>query len=215
MSGQIVVPMSETRSEVMQACQGGEARIETMLESWIAHIPQESQEILTMLALSCDDSKEKPSLEGVATEHPYLIKAGTEGSAAAIDPSSFESGPLNNVEWKTKDSVPVEATMEIASQVASLNHSGKAVVNAVVSTALKYLENAKKEPWTPKFRSFKLGNKIVDRITQVERALDLICSLGLYVYPSEADFMVCIPLAKDLNKMEKEMKDVLEKYPPA
>lgn len=43
MSGQIVVPMSETRGEVMQACQGGDDLVEKMLESWIAQIPQESQ----------------------------------------------------------------------------------------------------------------------------------------------------------------------------
>jgi hypothetical protein len=43
MSGQIVVPMSESRAEVMQACQGGDDRIEEMLQSWIARIPQESQ----------------------------------------------------------------------------------------------------------------------------------------------------------------------------
>jgi hypothetical protein len=43
MSGQIVIPMSETRGEVMKACQGGDDRIEVMLQSWIARIPQESQ----------------------------------------------------------------------------------------------------------------------------------------------------------------------------
>jgi hypothetical protein len=42
MSGQIVVSMSESRAEVMQACQGGDDRIEEMFKSWIARIPRES-----------------------------------------------------------------------------------------------------------------------------------------------------------------------------
>lgn len=253
MSGQIVVPISQSRAEVMQACRGGDERVQELLHSWIAQIPPESQEIMAMLELSCDDNTNGDVKE---KEHPYLTRRtpqnevtnasvrdpsemikemfgklvadGFEPNAAAAQaiqavaeqqkhatkaPSSFETGPLNDVEWQETEGTSTRSTEEVASNVVLLNDSGNSSVHAVVSNVMKYLENAKREPWTPKFRSFRLSNKIVDRITRIQGALDLLCSLGLCIYPTESDFMACIPLSMDLAEMEKAMVDVLAKFP--
>ena len=241
-TGQIVVPASDTRREVMQACQRGDEGIEEMLDTWIARTPSESQEILTMLELSCQDNDEKAVDSANATVHPYLTRSeeskesvqdpavliketfaklvseGAEPNAAAAkaiqlvaeaqqkSSSTTNPGPLSDIEWKSLDS---RGTSDAASLVSEMNETNKDGVQTVLTTTLKYLENAKCEPWTPKFRSFKLSNKIVDRMTRVEGALDLICSLGLYIYPTETDFMACIPLSANLNEMEASMKALL------
>jgi len=247
-SGQIVVPASESRREVMQACQRGDEGIEEMLDSWITRIPQESQEILAMLELSCEDNDGKAEVQGNnSKEHPYLTKSGDHTKSSIKDPAvliketfaklvaegaepnvaaaraiqmvaeqqqsgaaakTLEPGPLNDIAWKSTDR-PILASKDMASLVSTTDASNKEAVQTVLSTILKYLENAKKEPWTPKFRSFKLSNKIVDRITRSEGALDLLCSLGLYVYPTDTDFMACIPLSADLDELEASMKKLL------
>lgn len=250
MSGNIVVPASDSRREVMQACQRGDDGIEDMLESWIARTPQESQEILAMLELSCADDNDGDAKDknGNDKEHPYLVKSvdtpaspakdtaamvkeafaklvaqGVEPNVAAAKAiqlvaeqqksggtsSSLEPGPLNEIEWKLVETTSASSPKDFTSIVTNLNEFNKDATEQVISTALKYLQNARKEPWTPKFRSFKLSNKIVDRITRFEGALDLLYSLGLYMYPTESDFMLCIPLSADLDVMEGEWKKLL------
>jgi hypothetical protein len=117
--------------------------------------------------------------------------------------TSFEPGPLNDIDWKSIESGDKVSSTDLASEI------NKDELQTVLKTILKYLENAKKEPWTPRFRSFKLSNKIVDRITRVEGALDLVCSLGMYIYPVETDFMACIPLSINLDEMEASIKDLM------
>jgi hypothetical protein len=167
-----------------------------------------------MLELSFDETTDNVnSGDNSNKDNPYLTRPTSEVGRGGVEMISAEPGPLNSLSWKAIEKPMGESANDIATQVAKLNASGNAAVHGVVGTALKYLENAKREPWTAKFRSFKLSNKIVDRITKVERSLDLLCSLGLYVYASESDFMVCIPVAGDLEEMEKDMKDLLAAFP--
>jgi hypothetical protein len=126
--------------------------------------------------------------------------------------TSFDPGPLNGIAWKSMNSIDIPSTEELALSVVSWNNSGKTVVHTVVSTAQKYLENVIREPWTPRFRSFKLSNKVVDHITRVEGALELICSLGLYIYPTETDFLACIPLSADLDQLKEAMSGLLSRF---
>ena len=247
MSGHVVVPKEETRRDVMQACQRGDDGIEEMLDSWIARIPQESQEILAMLELTCEDNDGEDASDS-GKEHHYFTKR-EESTEPAQDPAvlikesfakfvaeglepnvaaakaiqmvaeqkksnttaSLDPGPLNDVAWKSIDQT-ISSSSEATSCVATLNESNNAALQTVLSTALKYVENVKREPWTPKFRSFKLSNKIVDRATRIEGALDLLCSLGIYIYSTETDFMACIPLSTDLHQMETSMKALLSEF---
>jgi hypothetical protein len=141
------------------------------------------------------------------------IQMIAEQKKNATKTPSLDSGPLNDIAWKLMENMDAPpSTEKFASSVISWNDSGKAALHTVVSTAQKYLENATREPWNPRFRSFKLSNKVVDRITRVEGALELVCSLGLYMYPTETDFFVCIPLSTDLDQMKEAMSHLLSTF---
>jgi hypothetical protein len=245
-SGQIVVPASQSRQEVMTACRGGDLSIDTMLASWLERTPPESLEILSMLELSCQEdtlkkgsgndkispylvrkkptrSKTKPDTAARVKEiFTKLVQEGSEPTAAAAKAiemvaadqkkaasPKLDPGPLNGK--AARAGPPLQEVISVDEAVAqvvewnSVDH-----VRTVLSTAVKYLTNTKKEPWTPKFRTFKLSNKVADQITRVEAGLRLLESLGFEVYGTSQDFMATIPLAADLDAMEKQINDLLE-----
>jgi hypothetical protein len=140
------------------------------------------------------------------------IQMVAEQKKNATNTPSFDAGPLDDISWKAMENTEAQTTEQVASRLVSWNDSGKAALHSVVTTAQKYLENASREPWTPRFRNFKLSNKVVDRITRVEGGLELVCSLGLYIYPTETDFFVCIPLSTDLDQMKEAMSTLLSTF---
>jgi hypothetical protein len=140
------------------------------------------------------------------------IQMVAEQKKNATKTPSFDAGPLNNIAWKTMESTKALTTEQVASHLISWNDSGNVALHDVVTAAQKYLENASREPWTPRFRSFRLSNKVVDRITRVEGALELVCSLGLYIYSTETDFFVCIPLSTDFDQMKEAMSNLLSTF---
>lgn len=79
----------------------------------------------------------------------------------------------------------------------------------VIKTAKKYLDNVQKEPFTSKFRRFKLSNKVFDRIVRVPGGIDQIIALGFAVYITDTDFMASIPLGANLKTMEDAMDKLL------
>jgi len=79
----------------------------------------------------------------------------------------------------------------------------------IAETAKKYLDNAKKDPYTNRFRRFKLSNKIFDRIV-VSGGLDIITNWGFAVYRTDTDFYASIPLAADLESIELSIDRVLD-----
>jgi hypothetical protein len=144
------------------------------------------------------------------------IKMVAEEQKTASTTKSYGPGSLSGLALEPSDVVETTAaTTTVDKAIANITAwnapDGKDALQAVVSTAQKYVENARKEPWNPKFRIMKLGNKVVDRIVRVEGGLGLLLSLGLYVYPSEQDMMACIPLSVDLDGLYAEMEKILEK----
>jgi thiol-disulfide isomerase/thioredoxin len=143
---------------------------------------------------------------------------------------TFGVGPLDNVEWstavytlsgkhedatfrtKSKDKVAVEMESSDAvgtciGRIQSLYPSGNdAVVPGIKDTLSKYLVNAIRDPSNPKYRSMKLSNKFVDRISRVQGGLELVTALGLQMYPTSQDFCVCIPLHVNLDKLKVEVE---------
>lgn len=245
-SGQIVIPASQSRQEVMTGCRGGDLSIDTMLASWLEQTPPESLEILSMLELSCQEDtlkkgsgndkispylvREKPieskakadTAARVKEIFTKLVQEGSEPTAAAAKAigtvaaeqkkpasSKLEHGPLNGKAARigppSQEAISVDEAVAQAVEWNSVDQ-----VRTVLSTAVKYLTNTKKEPWTPKFRTFKLSNKVADRITRVEAGLRLLETLGFEVYGTSQDFMATIPLAADLDTMEKQINDLLE-----
>lgn len=70
---------------------------------------------------------------------------------------------------------------------------------------IKYIENARRNPSCPKYRSVRLSNKVFDRITSSEQGVDFIMRCGFQVYFSGLDYVASIPLAANLEEMLREI----------
>jgi hypothetical protein len=262
-SGQIVVNANQSRGEVVQACQGGDEKIERMWKNWLTRVPAETSEILSMLELSCQDDHDDPTADSneddqVQSDHPYLIRTvepatdavpttmdpaervkqifaelvqgGVQANAAAAKaiqqvadeqktrndqanmPRVLEAGPLDQLA-KRVDVPPLtraELLQHAMQNISDWNESGSEAARTVLTTAMKYVDNARKEPWTTKYRSIKLSNKVADRICNVHGGLDLIRILGFNISGTSQDFMASIPLVADLEAMQVDMDGLLE-----
>jgi hypothetical protein len=208
-SGQVVVPSSQSRQEVANACRSGEPGIESLLESWLSRVPASTHELLSMLELSTleetnrtedkTDWDDIPYLRRVSASAPSrnertaggdlpsiikmhferLVNAGHDPNTAAATALKLAADAPNDGAAMTK--IPgaldgkacysgpprPENSLKNAFGKAIDWNSASAVADAL-STAHKYLKNAAKEPWEPKYRSFKLSNKVADTVTRVE-----------------------------------------------
>lgn len=232
MTGQIIVPANQSRGEVMQACNQGEERIEALLSSWLDRVPTESKEMLAMLELSCavdtlkPDETEIPYLisdpsnqdinskeqiaEKVKAKFAQLVKEGmspNEAAAKAIAVVSSDStgglgpGPLSGC-LKSSSLTEKDITPKTPLRKLHTRADGIANVRSILETLLKYVENLQGTPWNPKFRVFKLSNKIADRITRIPGGIDLIRSLGIECYLTDQDAYANIPVNVDLNDLK-------------
>ena len=92
-----------------------------------------------------------------------------------------------------------------------LEEGGVDLVVQLCQSMLKYLNNAAKEPWTNKYRSFKLSNKVADQITRVEGGVGLLQDIGFEVHSSpRQDFKATIPVGADLDAMTERLTHLLE-----
>ncbi|KAI2498344.1 Transglutaminase protease [Fragilaria crotonensis] len=98
---------------------------------------------------------------------------------------------------------------ELVARVKASNPYSEDIAQLIVRHLSVFLDNAAREPWNPKYRSMKLSNKVVDKITRVEGTLDLICRLGMSVMPTCQDFLVTIPLAADLDRIRTGVSSAL------
>jgi hypothetical protein len=66
---------------------------------------------------------------------------------------------------------------------------------------IKYVDNARRDPSCPKYRSIRLSNKVFDRITSSDQGIDFIMQCGFQVYITDVDYVASIPLAANLEEM--------------
>ena len=206
MSGQVVVPADASRGEVSQACSRGDSGLEALLQSWRSRIPPESQEILTMLELSCADDRVAPDSNETppAPVNPYLVRKEKLSYSGTASEAVWEPGPLNGKAKRFPDPTTSEQIQQDRPGMLSDDD-----IQAALGTALKYLENAQTTPWSPKFRTFKLGNKVADRITRITGGVDLIRSVGFDIQGTSQDFVATIPLIADLDQMHTRITSLM------
>jgi hypothetical protein len=233
MSGEVIVNASSSRGEVTNACNRGDAGIESLFQSWLDRVPSESRELLTSLEFSCIADTEQEE-----TTHPYLLRSSSEESAKedtksliktkfaelvaqGMSPNeaaakaitmvtnreSLAAGPLNETFETTSD---VASSTESCAKTMLATENGRAQVNAVLDVALKYLEKARESPWTAKYRTFKLSNKFADGVSRIDMGLELIRSLGFQVIATSQDFCGNIPVGADLDAMHAKAKQLRE-----
>jgi nucleoredoxin len=242
-SGQVVVPASHSRQEVVNACGGGEHRIEAMLESWLSRAPVSTQELLSMLELSTQEEQKQDLID--PDDIPYLKRIGAAVNGnhnghkqadltarikmhfdrlvhSGHDPNSAAATALKLVgdgaknpglfDGRASYQGPLRSSQDVEKllrQIVEWNVASS--VSDVLSTAQKYLKNSVREPWEPKFRSFKLSNKVADVVTRIEGGWALLETLGFEVSATSQDFMANIPVAADLTTMNKSITQVMEK----
>ena len=96
--------------------------------------------------------------------------------------------------------------------MCQLNAGDKTKVANVLSTAKKYVANVQKNPSNPRFRNFRLSNKVFDRITSTPGSIGLLKSLGFVIFHSDADFVTSIPLSVDLTLMGSVFDNLMKLY---
>jgi hypothetical protein len=237
-SGQVVVPANQSRQEVSMASRGGDQAIESLLESWLSRVPASTQELISMLELSThadanqiekrdpndndylkrstNNSTTKPMEARIKLQFEKLVKSGHEPNAAAAaalkyiadNPNDIDPGPLDGIATYTGRPRNQDA-VERATAAAIAWNSCSSALQEVFGTALKYLKNASKQPWEPKYRSFKLSNKIADSVTRVEGGWGLLRALGFEVVATNQDFRANIPLSSDLAIMEESILTIM------
>jgi len=250
LSGQIVVPNTETRQQLMQACSRGDDGIKAMFQNqWLERCPVESKQMLELLAVSCRDAAngEKESYGDSAVLRSHLIRKESEEKRARMaslieqlvedgmehdealemaqqvedvsaevgsgPESQLEVGAMNGILTSKKLDEPLQihaSPSEWAAKIA--NDAGREQLAVVLSTAMKYLNNCIKSPWTPTFRSFRLSFKVADRITRVFGGLQLLQSLGFTVNGTYEDFVANIPIQADLDAMHEAIEGLLQQY---
>ena len=202
LSGRIVASAEQARTEVSRACARGDTAVEELFaQTWLGRLPTESVELFRLLELSAREAEEgnRGAQETVDTREAYLT-----AGAPQIDKKDGDTSAVRNLDHGVAGEADATAKDNIAASARNAD------IRAILATMLKYLDNTVREPWNPKFRQFKMSNKIVDEATSREGAIDLICSFGMTVAPTAEDFMVTIPLASNLDAMQSAMARAME-----
>lgn len=101
---------------------------------------------------------------------------------------------------------------KVVNNFYQMNSDDKDKVIAVLSTARRYVANVQKDPANPKFRNFRLSNKVFDKITSNAGSMELLKALNFSVFHSDIDFMASIPLSSDLKLLDKVLDKLLKQY---
>ena len=251
LSGQVVVPGTETRQQVMQACSRGDEAIKSMFQNeWLVRCPLESTQMIDLLAMSCSEvsdnkhivcgdsdvlrshlirkeweekkAKMKTLIEELVAdgmEHAEAeemalqvekVSAAEDDSLSALE---LKAGPLTGIFFSAKLNGPSQFILppsQLASRIA--NNGGNDQLVSVLTTALKYLSNCRKEPWNASFRSFGLSFRVADRITRVFGGLRLLRSIGFAMHGTLEDFVATVPIYADIEALHKSLECLLQQY---
>ena len=140
-----------------------------------------------------------------------IKQATLQQSNPQLDPGSIvgESKIETHFDPAAKANFSVEKT---ADNIYRMNSDDKDKVVAVLSTAQKYVANVQKDPTNPRFRNFRLSNKVFDKITANAGSTELLKSLNFSVFHSDVDFVASIPLSVDLELLGKVLDKILKTY---
>jgi len=236
MSGEVVVSKEDSRGEVTAACRGGNVSIERMLMSdWLKRIPPESQMIMETLAMSCKDEAKNGNTKIVPNQYLERVHSNSSnndtntevGDASqrikvvfnelvsnGLQPNAAAVQAINQVGKEQGRTAELSAStltgkVEIIQSGVKEETVRRVRNKTVVQTAKQYLDNVRKNPYTPRFRSFKMSNKIFDRITSSTDGIEDVLSLGFSMYTNDTDFMASIPLGADLEGMNEDIENLL------
>ena len=152
-----------------------------------------------------------------------LVGKGMQPNAAAAEaikqattehncPTKLEEGTVQGTSKKSILEVSSVTVKETAEMICKLNGGDKSKLATVLSTAKKYVANVQKDPTNPRFRNFRLSNKVFDKITSNLGGIELLMSLGFSMFHSDVDFVASIPLSADLTMMGLVLDNLLKEH---
>jgi len=174
-----------------------------------------------------DDAKTDPKNNSAARVKEIfsrLVSEGMEPNGAAAEaikqataeqknPSvttKLEEGKLCGTMEKCAVKTDSNVIKSMAEKMRQLHAGDKSKMEIVLSTAKKYVSNVQKDPSNPRFRCFRLSNKVFDRITSTPGSIELLKSIGFAFFPSDVDFVANIPLTVDLVLMGDVFDNLLK-----
>ena len=238
-SGQVVVPAEQSRNDIIQTFSNYDSIRHLIQNTWMNQIPEESQMIYETLALSCqeddekDDTNKEPNPYLILETSPsspmdekkkqdpsqriqeLFIKLtqtdGMEPNAAAAKAIQI----LSQEQQKQESTTPKLSAGNLTSITKDNNHennesSTEEVETEVAKIILKYVNNARKHPNTPKFRSIKVSNKVFDRVMAMPGGIVQLLNSGhIQLYHTQTDFYATIPLDADLEEIHKRLSSIV------
>jgi Thioredoxin-like len=238
MSGQVVVSTADSRAEVVNACNRGDDAIQAMFSSWMDRLPTETKELASMLALSVIDDKATspppPPSRSQDRMSEYVCRSSaidSKNDAAAEVQRKFKQlvddhGMSPNAAAARAISIVAEQSSHIFVELEGVREASangrpaesfrshlrgterSAATNVAVTTALKYFKNVQNEPWNPKFRHFKISNRIADRLFPVLEAATR--SSTVEVVASGSEYTVSIPLFVSVDEVVTELRLIVD-----
>ena len=120
---------------------------------------------------------------------------------AAGAAAELPRGPLHDLPWRCsgRDGDPPPPPPPPSSSPDA------AQVRQVTSTAGRYLANAAGSPSNPRYRRFRMGNRVSDRIAAVPGGVALLERAGFRLHWGPSDLYASIPLAADLGAMQRAL----------
>lgn len=234
MSDQVVVSTADSRAEVVNACNRGDDAIEAMFTSWIDRLPTETKELSAMLTLSVIEDKlaspRPPPSHSQGQVSEYVRRSNVmepkkdttaevqrkfkqlmddydlSPNVAAARTISIVVGQSSHILFEL-ESVKVAKSPEESFRSHFQGLKPLEETRTALSTALKYMENVQKEPWNPKFRQFKLSNKVADRLFPLLEAAAR--SSTMETVASGSEYTVSIPIFVHLAEVVKELRLLL------
>lgn len=141
--------------------------------------------------------------------------------ATGMNPNSAAAEAINQATTEQKDPCVSElkaGTLAGTSEVrvayamnAKLCELNRNDIITILTTAKRYLTNVQKDQSNPRFRNFRLGNKVFDQITSIPGGIAFLTDLGFSVFHSDDDFIASIPLTVDLAAMANVFDNLLSK----
>lgn len=136
--------------------------------------------------------------------HGIIAPTGIVAIGLISKKSNFPSNANSMKEVVEHDNESV--VLSCTKQVLVKNENDTTIVANFIATAKKYVQNAQREPFNPKFRTFKLNNKVSDRMAQVYGGIDLLNAMHFSVFCSSSEYM--ISLNPNLDKMDRALSTV-------
>ena len=199
------------------SCEESAAADSSSKETDVATLNQKASEYLVRKKMPIDSEDSAAAVKRIFAELVGTGMSPNEAAVEAIKRSTNQSfnlteGAIKGACCDDKSNVMTVSIKGTVNALLQHNNSDNSKVANVITVAKKYVMNVQKDPSNPRFRTFRLSNKVFDQITSVSGSIQLLTYIGFTVFPSDIDFIASIPLSVDLNALSDTLDKIVEVY---